>query len=73
MVLNDVGVATEINGFWDPLKLSENKDQETLEWYRAAELKHGRVCMLASAGLLFPNSGFPGNIKFFVLLVYARS
>jgi hypothetical protein len=52
MVLNDVGLATEI-GFFDPLKLSEGKDQETLEWYRAAELKHGRVCMLAAVGLLF--------------------
>ena len=52
MVLNDVGLATEI-GFFDPLKLSEGKDQETIEWYRAAELKHGRVCMLAAVGLLF--------------------
>jgi len=41
------------NGYWDPLKLAEGKDDETLNFYRAAELKHGRVCMLASLGLVF--------------------
>eukprot|EP00608_Synchroma_pusillum_P003883 CAMPEP_0198425322 /NCGR_PEP_ID=MMETSP1452-20131203/4447_1 /TAXON_ID=1181717 /ORGANISM="Synchroma pusillum, Strain CCMP3072" /LENGTH=213 /DNA_ID=CAMNT_0044145677 /DNA_START=79 /DNA_END=720 /DNA_ORIENTATION=+ len=47
------GVATEIGsaGF-DPLELARTADEETLLWYRAAELKHGRVCMLASAGLI---------------------
>mmetsp|Transcript_18380 Transcript_18380/g.24259 ORF Transcript_18380/g.24259 Transcript_18380/m.24259 type:complete len:217 (-) Transcript_18380:340-990(-) len=46
-----IGVATEVGEF-DPLKLSEGKDEETLAWYRAAELKHGRVCMLAAVGYI---------------------
>ena len=46
-----IGAATEIGGFWDPIGLSKGKDEETLRWYRAAELKHGRVCMLASLGI----------------------
>jgi len=37
---------------WDPLKLSTNVSEETFRWYRQAELKHGRVSMLAIAGLL---------------------
>merc|ERR1712176_886010 len=35
-------------------------------WYRAAELKHGRVCMLASLGIAYTCSGgplFPGAIS----------
>lgn len=39
-------------GFFDPLKLSEGKDDETLRWYRAAELKHGRISMLATLGIV---------------------
>lgn len=39
-------------GFFDPLRLSEGKDAKTLRQWRLAELKHGRVCMLASVGLL---------------------
>jgi light-harvesting complex I chlorophyll a/b binding protein 1 len=39
-------------GFWDPAGLAQGKDADTLRMYREAELKHGRVCMLASAGLL---------------------
>lgn len=61
MLLDGVGEAPEVGGLWDPLGLSEGKDDETMNWYRAAELKHGRVCMLAAAGLLLPNSGFPGT------------
>jgi Chlorophyll A-B binding protein len=41
-----IGTDTEAGEF-DPLGLSAGKSEETLAWYRAAELKHGRVCMLA--------------------------
>jgi hypothetical protein len=34
-------------GFFDPLGLSSNIDQETFDQYRTAELKHGRVAQLA--------------------------
>jgi light-harvesting complex I chlorophyll a/b binding protein 1 len=56
--------ATEMNGidrevgFFDPAGLSRGKSEETLAWYRAAELKHGRVCMLATAGIFHQQLGF---------------
>ena len=37
--------------FFDPLSLASDVTDETLQWYRAAELKHARICMLASLGL----------------------
>jgi hypothetical protein len=40
------------SGFFDPLKLSAGKDDNTLRWYRASELKHGRVAMLATLGVV---------------------
>jgi hypothetical protein len=36
---------------FDPLQLSAGQSEETLNWYRAAELKHARICMLAAVGL----------------------
>ena len=39
-------------GFFDPFGLSKGKDEETLRWYRAAELKHGRISMLATVGIV---------------------
>ena len=40
-------------GFFDPLGLSKSASDETLAWYRAAEIKHGRVAMAGIVGLLF--------------------
>merc|ERR1712217_263910 len=40
---------TEPMGFWDPAGLSTIGNFAA---YRRAELKHGRVCMLASLGIL---------------------
>merc|ERR1712190_38482 len=37
-------------GFWDPLGLSEGNAD--IAKYRRAELKHGRVCMLAALGII---------------------
>mmetsp|Transcript_85364 Transcript_85364/g.269062 ORF Transcript_85364/g.269062 Transcript_85364/m.269062 type:complete len:280 (+) Transcript_85364:92-931(+) len=39
---------------WDPLELS-TRYPEHLPWYREAELKHGRVAMLAMVGLIAPD------------------
>jgi hypothetical protein len=39
-------------GFWDPLGFSNNLSPEALAWFRAAELKHGRVSMLACMGFI---------------------
>ncbi|KAG5189284.1 light harvesting complex protein [Tribonema minus] len=43
------GADTETNGVWDPLGLSNSGN---LYKYRACELKHGRVAMLATLGAL---------------------
>ena len=40
-------------GFFDPLSLSKDADAGRARFYREAELKHGRVAMLASTGFLF--------------------
>lgn len=39
-------------GYFDPLGLANGKDAATLKKWREAEIKHGRVCMLAAVGLL---------------------
>merc|ERR1719473_2383148 len=39
-------------GFFDPLGFSKNADDATIAKYREAELKHGRVAMLAVLGVL---------------------
>jgi len=48
-------------GFWDPCGLMKErvgkdgaqwKDQETFDKYRTAELKHGRVAMMAAVGMI---------------------
>jgi hypothetical protein len=52
-------------GFFDPLGLSSNIDQETFEKYRAAELKHGRVAQLAVVGYVAAEIWrWPGDIAY---------
>jgi len=47
---------------WDPLQLS-SRYPEHLPWYREAELKHGRVAMLAMLGLVVPDFiRIPGEV-----------
>jgi len=50
---------------WDPLKLSEKMDEGNLNLVRAAELKHGRVAMLATVGWIWTATGthFNGMIS----------
>ena len=52
-------------GAWDPLNLADTTPfGPTLEWYRAAELKHGRVAMAAFVGYLVPEVyKFPGYLS----------
>lgn len=47
MGVEDLGgaAAAQEGGLFDPIGLSKDKDDATLKWYRAAELKHGRVSM----------------------------
>merc|ERR1712087_122783 len=39
-------------GFFDPIGLSKDLDDGRLAFYREAEIKHGRVAMLAATGFL---------------------
>jgi len=56
-------------GYWDPLSLMHEdldaskpfKSEETFRWYRAAEIKHGRIAMMATTGVIFGTfAKFPG-------------
>jgi len=59
---NEVGSLPPV-GYWDPLGLSANIDAATFTKYRTAELKHGRVAMLAVTGYLIAEiARFPGAI-----------
>ena len=62
---NEVGVQQPL-GFWDPLGLVADGDQEKFDRLRYVELKHGRICMLAVAGYLTAESGIrlPGDIDY---------
>jgi len=55
---------TEFGGIWDPLGLAEQGSDETIAWYRHAEIKHGRVAMAAFVGWWATGSGlrFPGEL-----------
>jgi len=46
-------------GYWDPLGFSTNLPTGRLLFYREVELKHGRVCMLASLGILVAEKFHP--------------
>merc|ERR1711933_296009 len=71
-ILKGVG-ATAPFGFWDPAGFATDLPEGRLLFYREVELKHGRVCMLASLGILvaekfhplFPEAGdLPAYIQF---------
>jgi hypothetical protein len=44
-------------GYWDPCGLSTNISDEEFRKFRQAELKHGRIAMLANVGLLIQAMG----------------
>jgi hypothetical protein len=59
---NELGVIPP-TGFFDPLGLSTNIDQDTFDLWRTAELKHGRVAQLAVLGYIAPEVfRWPGEI-----------
>ena len=53
-------------GFFDPLGLVEDGDQEKFDRLRYVEIKHGRICMLGVAGYLTNAAGIylPGDISY---------
>mmetsp|Transcript_27945 Transcript_27945/g.40000 ORF Transcript_27945/g.40000 Transcript_27945/m.40000 type:complete len:200 (+) Transcript_27945:105-704(+) len=60
---SELGVQPPL-GFFDPLNLLKDADQEKFDQFRAAELKHGRVCQLAFLGYLTTWAGIrlPGSL-----------
>jgi len=55
-VTREVGVCAPFGSpgeyVWDPFGETINMDEDKFRWYRQAEIKHGRVSMVAIAGLL---------------------
>lgn len=46
---------TEPVGFFDPLGFAKGKDEAEFRNLRVAEIKHGRVAMMASVGMVIPH------------------
>ena len=65
MKVEDMPGATAPVGPFDPLGLATLGSESTLAWFRAAELKHSRVAMLATTGYLVQAAGvhFPGQLS----------
>ena len=65
LTLDDIGGSSAPLPNFDPLNLSTIGSDETLLWMRAAELKHGRVAMVATTGYLVNAAGihFPGMLS----------
>eukprot|EP00523_Entomoneis_sp_CCMP467_P008477 CAMPEP_0168739390 /NCGR_PEP_ID=MMETSP0724-20121128/11436_1 /TAXON_ID=265536 /ORGANISM="Amphiprora sp., Strain CCMP467" /LENGTH=204 /DNA_ID=CAMNT_0008786787 /DNA_START=33 /DNA_END=647 /DNA_ORIENTATION=- len=59
----DIGATLPL-GFYDPLGLVADGDQEKFDRLRLTELKHGRIAMIAVVGYLVQEAGirFPGAI-----------
>lgn len=61
---NELGAQPPL-GFWDPLYLLEDADQERFDRLRYVEIKHGRIAMLAVLGsLVQQNVRLPGLLSF---------
>lgn len=49
----EMGIGPAPIGFFDPLGFAKDKDEAGFRKLRSAELKHGRVAMMASVGAIF--------------------
>ena len=58
------GVGPE-TGYWDPLALADLGTEVTVDFFRAAEVKHGRIAMMASLGYMHHLAGIqlPGYLS----------
>merc|ERR1712165_367738 len=52
-------------GFWDPLGFTSDGDEASYKRRRSVEIKHGRICMLATMGYITPEitGKFPGYLS----------
>jgi len=62
---SELGVQPPL-GFFDPLGLLEDADQERFDRLRYVEVKHGRICQLAFLGQIVTRYGIhlPGDIDY---------
>merc|ERR1712151_451207 len=69
---SELGVQAPL-GFWDPLGLSADGDVATFRRRRTTEVKHGRICMLATMGYITPEVAgkFPGYCSYTSKLQFA--
>jgi hypothetical protein len=59
---NEIGAIPPV-GYFDPLGLSENVDQDRFDFLRTGEVKNGRAAMLAVIGYVVPEFyRFPGEL-----------
>merc|ERR1712125_111223 len=61
---SELGVQDPV-GFWDPLSFTSDGDVSSFQRRRSVELKHGRICMLATMGYITPEitGKFPGYLS----------
>merc|ERR1739838_755769 len=61
---NELGVQAPV-GFWDPLELSKDGNEDVFKRRRSVEIKHGRVSMLAAMGYMTPEIAgkWPGYLS----------
>jgi hypothetical protein len=66
MAFEDALGAQKPLGFWDPLDLLEDADEERFDRLRTVEIKHGRISMLAILGHLVTTAGYrwPGEVAY---------
>merc|ERR1711878_162976 len=50
---SELGVQAPV-GFWDPLGFTNDGDEASFKRRRSVEIKHGRICMLATMGYITP-------------------
>ena len=62
---SELGVQPPL-GFFDPLGLLDDADQERFDRLRYVEVKHGRICQLAFLGNIITRAGvhLPGDIDY---------
>merc|ERR1712100_979294 len=53
---SELGVQEPV-GFWDPAGFTADGDMAKFKRRRSVELKHGRICMMATMGYITPSAG----------------
>jgi len=61
---SELGVQAPV-GLWDPVGFTKDGDEASYKRRRSVEIKHGRICMLATMGYITPEitGKFPGYLS----------